>query len=171
MNNYQTCQQALRMTFKFSRKCETRSLPLSQRRDSDQRRARMAVLDTAITQGTIIRRIPIEALQKADELLSLGEAEGFHCAFAAQVHDMAFQIAIAHSDEARAKVFLERAVAGREISEGPDSPEVIRLKALTNNPASRPTRGRTKMLRTLKTEIPENLVANAFEDWLWHRKA
>jgi hypothetical protein len=67
-------------------------------------------------------------------MFRLFEEEGIWDARIPRVYFDAFQIAIASGDEARAKVFAERAYAARTVIGGKDSPEAMRLKRLAEHP-------------------------------------
>lgn len=81
-------------------------------------------------------------------------------------HYDAFQIAIAHGDNVRAQVFVERAYAARMIAKGDESPVTTKLKRLTEQSTEYLSNG----------ENPVHSVASAtrkdgegFENWLWLR--
>lgn len=80
----------------------------------------------------------------------------------------AFQISVAHGDQARAVVFAERAYNARIVCEGEDSLETERMKKLMQNPASHASFGCYSMrCKTKKGAVPNGLDSIAFERWLW----
>jgi hypothetical protein len=83
----------------------------------------------------------------------------------------AFQISIAHGDQARASVFVERSYKGRVLCEGEDSPSTRGAKGFMENPASHSSfRKCSRRWATRKDSVPEGLNTDEFEDWLWRQK-
>ncbi|OHE90244.1 hypothetical protein CORC01_14456 [Colletotrichum orchidophilum] len=72
----------------------------------------------------------------AHEMKHLMEEEGFIDARIPRLFYDALQIVIANSDEARARVFAERASAERLCVGGSDSPKMLRLQRYAQIPAS-----------------------------------
>ncbi|KAK6591858.1 set domain-containing protein 5 [Botrytis cinerea] len=82
----------------------------------------------------------------------------------------AAQIAIAHSDLARAKIFIEQAVSGWTILEGDDSSNVLQHRALLQDPSKHELYGMSMRWRTTVSNVPQGLDLDEFEDWLWRRE-
>ena len=145
------------------------SLEPSERQISDDRRRRIQQLDEAIGDPSRVFTRPHECLADRHTLLRIlkdeyGEATS---PLTARLYYDAFQIAISHSDQARASVFAARAYDARMICEGEDSPETRKMKGLKNNPAGHLNIGASQQWKTAKGMIPKGLDDDAFEKWLW----
>ena len=70
---------------------------------------------------------------------------------------------IANGDQARAKVFAERAYAVRVILEGEDSPETIRFK---ERPADHRLYGTSMRWKQALKKVLRGLSEKEFDDWL-----
>jgi hypothetical protein len=81
----------------------------------------------------------------------------------------AFQIAIAHGDQARAKVFAQRAYEARLCCEGEDSPLTTRMKCLVARPAGHRLFGTSNRWKLSEKMVPKTLEGEEFEAWLWRR--
>ena len=110
---------------------------------------------------------PMEALEEIEHIVCIYNASGFLTALP-EAYDMAAELCLAHGDQARGRVFHERAANGWSAMEGEDSPNVMRSRALAHSP-----RGETPPVSTdwmtRVDEIPSGLDTDAFEDWLWRR--
>lgn len=169
--DYQTRQRELQARFCFTCTCELCSLSPSKRQRSDKRLNEITRLDEIIGDGMSIIRTPIACLYHAHRVLELLEEEQIEDARIPRLYYDAFQIAIANGDQARAKVFTERAYATRVILEGEDSPEVARLKGFVERPSSHRLYGTTWAWRQGTGKIPKNLTKSEFEGWLWKRRS
>jgi len=69
----------------------------------------------------------------------------------------AFQTVIAHGNQARAKVFAERAYAARLGCEGEDSPGTLQIRLLAEKPRSHQLFGTSKRWRQNETKIPKGI--------------
>ncbi|TWU71112.1 hypothetical protein ED733_001409 [Metarhizium rileyi] len=67
------------------------------------------------------------------------------------------------------RVFTERAADGLTYVEGFDSDMVISLRALPRDVSKHPLYGPSKKWNTAVEDVPQDLVAVAFEEWLWRR--
>lgn len=164
---YAAAQAHLRSVFGFACACERCSLPEPERARSDARLNKIAQLDEQIGVGVGIVATPLAYLRHAHEMKRLMDEEGIQDARVARLYYDAFQIAIANGDEARAKVFAERAHAMRVITEGHDSPDTARMKAYAERPAGYRLFGTTMKWRQASKKIPRGLEGEAFEKWLW----
>ncbi|KLJ08562.1 hypothetical protein EMPG_15990 [Blastomyces silverae] len=113
---------------------------------------------------------PDACIQDAYTLFRMLVEEGIAGSRIARVYNDALQISIAHSDQARATVFAQRAYEGRILLEGEDSPETMRLKAIVEKPSSHGLFEATKEWEQSVEAIPRDLSEADFEDWLWKRK-
>ncbi|KAK3669538.1 hypothetical protein LTR78_010592 [Recurvomyces mirabilis] len=130
---YAERQRSLRNKFFFDCKCELCSLPQVKREESDGRQQMIQDIDESIGSSAFGGGIEI-GLKSVRVLLELLDQEGITDTSIPRAYYDAFQIAIAHGDKARAKVFAERAYAARVIAEGDDSPETTKLKRLVKRP-------------------------------------
>ncbi|KAI9782000.1 MAG: hypothetical protein M1839_005593 [Geoglossum umbratile] len=161
---------ALQTDFRFTCSCSLCSLPLDQRKTSDERWDEIHRLDNSIGNGTGILSTPLQTLHDVHKLLSLLDDEGFADASVPRAYYDAFQIAIAHGDIARARVFAERAASSRAILEGNDSPTVQRMESLARNPSQHMTHGFSEKWRGAGDDIPGELGKDEFERWLWRKE-
>lgn len=159
--------RALQTDFCFTCSCSLCSLPLDQRKTSDERWDEIHRLDSSIGSGTGILSAPLQTLHDVHKLLDLVHDEGFADASVPRAYYDAFQIAITHGDIARARVFAERAASTREILEGNDSPTVQRMKSLATNPTQHLAHGLSQKWRTTGDDVPKELANDEFERWLW----
>ncbi|KAI1185169.1 hypothetical protein F5B17DRAFT_45344 [Nemania serpens] len=117
---------------------------------------------------------PQKSLAACHDLLQLLDEEygGVAIALLARLYYDAFQISVAHGDQARASVFAERMYMARVECEGEDSPETQRAKRLMQDPTKHSTvNAYSKRWRSAKTAKPRNLDAGSFEKWLWRLSA
>src|SRR5271170_7035561 len=103
--SYTVRQLRLKNSFGFDCACELCSLPSDQRRQSDQRLAKITRLDRLIGDGTGIVSTSVACLHDAHALLRLLEEEGVADARIPIPYFDALQIVIANGDRARAKAF------------------------------------------------------------------
>ncbi|KAF6825592.1 hypothetical protein CPLU01_10170 [Colletotrichum plurivorum] len=164
---YVAAQAQLRSVFGFTCTCERCSLPESKREKSDTRLLRILYLEEQLGDGFGIVATPLACLRHAHEMKQLMEEEGIQDARVARLYYDAFQIAIANGDEARAKVFAERAYAMRVITEGYDSPDSAKMKAYGERPAAHRLSGTRMKWKQASDQVPRGLEDEAFEKWLW----
>jgi hypothetical protein len=157
----------LKTSFGFDCACNLCQLTDEERRASDQRLEKIASLDELIGDGNQIIANPAACLVDVRNLLNLLFEENITDSRVPRAYYDAFQIAIAHGDQARAKVFAERAFKLRLQCEGDDSPEVSRLKALVKSPKDHRLYGTTTLWKKSTKMIPKNLDEAAFDAWLW----
>ncbi|KPM44218.1 hypothetical protein AK830_g2356 [Neonectria ditissima] len=163
-------QAKLQQSFGFRCDCSTCSLPAPELRASDARRIEIQRLDDAIGDPSSMRSTPGASLAKCYSLLQVLEEEfrGSPSILLPRVQYDAFQISIAHGDQARAAVFAENAYKGRLMCEGEDSPDTQRMKAFMQNPASHTTFGVYSMRwRSAKNSVPKGLDTDELKRWLW----
>lgn len=161
---------ALQTNFRFTCSCSLCSLPLDQRKTSDERWNEIQRLDDSIGNGIGIVSSPLQTLHDVHKLLSLVDDEGFTDASVSRAYYDAFQIAITHGDIARARIFAERAASTRAIFEGNDSPAVQRMESLARNPSQHMAHGLSMKWRTTEDDIPKELGKDHFERWLWRKE-
>lgn len=167
--NYQNRQKKLKDSFSFDCTCNTCSLPTVLRCESDRRNEEIARLDAILGSGTTIVSAPLSCLNNAHKLLTLLKEENITDPRVARLWYDAFQIAIANGDEARAKLFAERAYTERVIVEGEDSPDTARMKQFAARPASHRLYGTTMKWRRPAEKIPQGMSEEEFENWLWKK--
>ena len=169
-DNYAARQLSLKNSFGFCCECELCLLPPDQRRESDHRLNEMTRLDHLIGDGIRIVSAPLICLHDAHTLLCMLEEECIGDARVARLYYDALQIAIANGDQARAKVFAERAYTVRVTLEGEDSPETTKLKGLLENPAGHRLYRTSMSWKQALKKVPQGLDDQEFEDWLWRKK-
>ena len=87
-----------------------------------------------------------------------------------KAYHQAFNIAIVHSDVARARVFAERAVSAATIPSGNGSLEVQILTGLAKDPCQHELYGTSQTWRATVDDIPKDLYKEVFERWLWRKQ-
>ncbi|KUJ17999.1 uncharacterized protein LY89DRAFT_696453 [Mollisia scopiformis] len=113
----------------------------------------------------------------------LKESFGFSCTFLDQEFDAcagalvarlyydAFQISIAHGDQARASIFADRAYQARVICEGEDSPETLRVKSLALKPAVHSSfEAYSRKWKSARDSVPKALDTVDFDKWLFRQE-
>lgn len=169
-----TIRQAfLKLTFGFECKCLGCSRPPSELPASDARRLQIQSLDAAIGDPVRMQSRPEESLKDCYSLLQVLEEEyaGYAGVLNARLYYDAFQVSIAHGDQARASVFADRAYRARVICEGEDSPATQRMKSLALKPAGHRSCGGCSMKwKTKRDMFPKGLDPTQFEKWLFRLK-
>ncbi|KAK2778397.1 set domain-containing protein 5 [Colletotrichum kahawae] len=165
--NYAARQSRLQKSFGFVCACELCTIPAPQRTQSDRRLDRITYLDKQIGNGIRIVSTPLACFRMAHEMKLLMEEEGIADARVPRLYYDALQIVIANGDEARARVFAERASAERLIMEGSDSAVVHRLNKYAADPSSHVLYGTSEQWRQGVNKIPQGLNEQDFERWLW----
>ncbi|KAK7424096.1 hypothetical protein QQX98_000706 [Neonectria punicea] len=165
-------QAKLQQSFGFRCDCTICSLPRPELLASDARRSEIQRLDDAIGNPFNMMTNPGASLANCYSLLQTLEEEfrGSPGVLLARVQYDAFQISIAHGDQARAAVFAENAYRSRVECEGEDSPTAQNMKALMQNPTSHASFGACSMRwKTTKKSVPKGLDADEFKKWLWRQ--
>ncbi|KAK7425887.1 hypothetical protein QQZ08_007601 [Neonectria magnoliae] len=165
-------QAKLQQSFGFLCDCTICSLPGPELLASDARRLKMQRLDDAIGDPLSMMTSPGASLANCYSLLQTLEEEfrGSPGVLLARVQYDAFQISIAHGDQARAAVFAENAYRSRVECEGEDSPAAQKMKALMQNPASHASFGACSMYwKMTRKSAPKGLDADEFRKWLWRQ--
>jgi hypothetical protein len=160
----------LKEAFGFACTCRSCSLPPPELHASDARRLLIQGLDDAIGDPFRMASRPNESLRNCRSLLRALEEEYKECigVLGFRLCYDAFQVCIAHGDQARASVFAERAYNIRVVVEGEDSPETQRMKTLALKPADHNSFGLCSMRwKTAKRMIPLGLNTAQFEQWLF----
>ena len=122
-------------------------------------------IDQAIGSSCLIGN-PEIGLIAVREMLYLFDEEGTCDASIPRTYYDAFQIAIAHGDERRAKVFAERAYTTRVITEGDDSPETAKLRRFAERPAKHRSY-RMFMDSSSASNSDSHIDFEVLESWLW----
>ncbi|KAG6002088.1 hypothetical protein E4U43_001178, partial [Claviceps pusilla] len=162
--------KSLKASFGFDCACELCRLPAAELRASDDRRAKMKQLDRAIGTPPRMAFQPRECLHDCHSLLQLLDAEypGSATALHARAYHDAFQICIAHGDQARARIFAERSYEMNVLCGGEDSPETKNAKYLALRPADHPAFAMcSKNWMTSRNMVKKGVSAERFERWLW----
>lgn len=164
---YASRQRQLKSAYGFDCSCEVCSLPEAQRQQRDRNTEEIARLDYVL--GDPVRTVssPLECFHDARTLLRLLEEEDIGDARVARAYYDAMQVAIAHGDQARAKVFAQRAYDVRIVCEGEESPAAIKLKSLIAEPFMHQLYGTSMRWERSLNWIPHGLGKEEFEEWLW----
>jgi hypothetical protein len=170
--NYKARQEALQEKFGFMCVCRLCFLPPEQSQESDRRLDEINRLDVLISQagGERISSSPLQILRYVDQQVRLYNEQGLDDSSFPRAFLDAAQIAIANGDLARGRIFMERAVSGWATSHGDDSTEVIKYRAITQDPSTHTLYGLSEKWRTTVDEVPRGLEPSDFEDWLWRRE-
>lgn len=163
-------QMELKQNFLFICTCELCSLPPSEKRKSDERLSRAAVLDQEIGSPKLVYTNPNQALHSAHELRTIYQQEQISDLRLPRLYYDAFQIVAMHSDFARAREFARLARHSRKICEGPESEEVERLEGLMEDPRRFENWGAAGVKwKSLSREAPncDGDGDEVFEKWLW----
>lgn len=161
----------LKEKFGFDCNCSLCSLAPPELQKSDARRLKIQQLDDKIGDPSYVMSRPDNCLTDCHSLLQVLEEE-FHGGagtLIARLYYDAFQISIAHGDQARASVFAQRGHKWRVICEGNDSPETRDLKSLMENPTRHRNFGASTKWKTAKGLVPKGLDPVEFEKWLWRQ--
>jgi hypothetical protein len=166
---FENRRRHLKKSFAFDCTCKLCSLPEAARAVSDNRQSEITRLDELLGDGSRLLSNPAKCLEDVHTLLKLLEAENITDARVPRAYYDALQIAIAHGDQARAKVFAQKAYDARLCCEGDDSPLTIRMKSLVARPAEHRLFGTSSRWRLSEKMIPKTLEGEEFEAWLWRR--
>jgi len=166
---FESRRRHLKKSFAFDCTCELCSLLEAAREVSDNRQSEIKRLDELIGDESRLFSNPDRCLEDVHTLLALLEAENITDARVPRAYYDALQIAIAHGDQARAKVFAQRAYEARLCCEGDDSPLTTRMKSLVTRPAEHRLFGTSSRWRLSEKMIPKTLEGERFEAWLWRR--
>ncbi|PON20065.1 hypothetical protein TGAM01_v211069 [Trichoderma gamsii] len=166
-------QVFLKDAFGFKCDCSCCSLPPDLLKASDNRRIQIQSLDKAIGDPFRMMSSPHDSLSDCYLMLQVLEQEFDGCASAmiARLYYDAFQISIAHGDQARASMFAERASKARVICEGEDSPETLRVKSLAVKPADHSSfEVYSRKWQTTRDSVPKDLDTVQFDKWLFRQE-
>ncbi|KPM46529.1 hypothetical protein AK830_g110 [Neonectria ditissima] len=172
VNSRQTRQEALRRKFGFTCSCRLCSLPPHLSAESDRRLNEILMLDRSISEAGAmgIMMAPEKMLRYVDRQVQLYNEQGPDDIGLPRAFFDAAQISAAHGDLARARVFAERAAAGWLVLKGDDSPFVLQIKKLSQDPSKIKLPGGLTTWKTAVNDVPQGLDALEFEVWLWRRE-
>ncbi|KAJ5330522.1 hypothetical protein N7476_000305 [Penicillium atrosanguineum] len=161
----------LKKSFGFDCDCRICSRQPVELQKSDQRRRQIQRLDAAIGNGNRVLNSPGDCLKDCQALLQIleEEYEGSPGALAARLYYDSFQISISHGDQARARIFAERAHRARVAYEGVNNPETKRVQKLKEDPTRHASFGISTKWKRSKEEVPRELSSDEFEKWLWRQ--
>ncbi|MCJ1328294.1 hypothetical protein MMC10_004970 [Thelotrema lepadinum] len=159
----------LKRSFLFDCTCGLCSLSEQEQLRSDERLKNIQQLDEMIGDGSHLTMKPQEHLRWVHSLLQLLDAEQIMDARLPRAYYDAFQTVIAQGDQARAKVFADRAYSARLCCEGDDSEATLNMKELANNPGRHRLFGVSNKWRQSVKKIPSGVDGDDFEKWLWRQ--
>ncbi|KAK7418595.1 hypothetical protein QQZ08_011179 [Neonectria magnoliae] len=173
IKNRKARQEDIQRKFGFTCSCRLCSLPPHLSAESDRRLDEILKLDGLIGKagvlGTIITA-PKRVLRHVDQQIQLYNEQGPSDAGLSRAFFDAAQIAAINGDLARARVFAERAASAWLVAEGADNPIVLKAKAFAQDPSTYDIYGFSTAWKTSVDDIPHDLDATEFEDWLWRRE-
>jgi hypothetical protein len=151
-------QRELKEHFKLDCDCSLCSAPLLQRKESDARIQKFRPFENLPIHKWYLDGKPGADYEKAlfvmRGLLYFYKREGLYDTRISNLYHDAFQCSIKNGDEARARIFAERAYAARVVVEGDDSPEAARLLQFVGQPARH-------------AQVPRRMGEAELENWLW----
>ncbi|KGQ06689.1 SET domain-containing protein 5 [Beauveria bassiana D1-5] len=166
-------QADLKAKFLFTCSCSLCALGRKESRESDVRLGAILRLESLISQGGLeaILTSPLQMLRYSDEQIRCYEQHGPGDAGLARAFFDAAQMVITHGDLARGRIFARKAISEWERTAGNDCMEVIHHRKLSEDPSRSELYGLSMKWKTGVSDTPTGLQPNAFEDWLWRRKA
>ncbi|TAQ88357.1 hypothetical protein B7494_g3300 [Chlorociboria aeruginascens] len=160
-----TRQKELQEFFGFKCTCDLCSLSPDLLKASDARLIRAQNLDAAIGDPERARMLPEKVLADCKSLLLIFKAEGVVDTRLPRLYYDAFQICAMHSDRLRAKVFAERYVELKVLSEGEQSEDAREMRVFAQEPEKHDSFGVTEKWKG--EHGPEGLEEDTLEKWLW----
>jgi hypothetical protein len=166
---YEKRQEKLKDAFGFDCTCQLCSLPPPQRDLEDKKMKEIDDLAQSLTKSNELSFVasPERWLNGIYRAVSQLEAEGITDPVTPRLYFSAMEVALSHSDVARATVFIQRSLESRILSEGHDSPSTQLLKDLAKDPTQVSYYGWTERHKSTIEDIPEKGREVTFEDWLW----
>ncbi|KAG6199377.1 hypothetical protein E4U10_005045 [Claviceps purpurea] len=160
----------LKEKFGFDCACEMCVLSAADIQASNGRRAEIENHDRAIANPLRMMRQPEKSLAHCRSMLKLLDEEYPACttSLRARAYYDAFQICIAHGDQARASIFAEKSYEMSVVCQGEDSPETKNMKSFVLDPTKHT--GFELCSRRWKTsgkKVNRKLKPEEFEKWLW----
>ncbi|KAI8663632.1 SET domain-containing protein [Fusarium keratoplasticum] len=166
---YKTRQASLQANCRFQCLCSLCSLPVTKRKLSDTRLEEIQRLKNEVTSTMAHLLNPLDNLHKVHKMLTLMINEGIRDVSIPRAYYDAFLTAISHGDQARAKVFADRALHSRRTVEGNDSAMVKKLEQLSHHPYTHQDYKQTEKWKTNIEDAPRGFPTPDFEIWLWRR--
>ncbi|KAJ4168815.1 hypothetical protein NW754_010745 [Fusarium falciforme] len=166
---YKTRQASLKANCRFRCLCSLCSLPVTKRKLSDTRLEEIQKLKNEVTSTMAHVLNPLDNLHKVHKMLSLMINEGIRDVSIPKAYYDAFLTAISHGDQARAKVFADRALHSRRTVEGNDSAMVKKLEQLSYHPYIHLDHKHTEKWKSNIEDAPRGFPTPDFELWLWRR--
>lgn len=167
---YEIRQLTLKTQFHFRCICSLCSMTPAKRKLSDARQEEIQKLDNQVNSPMVHLYDPLNTLHNVERCLKLMMQEGIEDVSVPDIYFVAFQVAISHGDEARAKVFADRALYNRRTVEGYDSPIVGRLEQLSNHPFRHLSYGITSKWKSSIFDAPTGFSRADFDLWLWRQE-
>lgn len=171
LRSRQARQETLRKQFKFECSCHLCSLPAKESSESDEMLEGIYLRDGFVNKLGLrgISSSPLVILHCLDREVQLYNMTDPDDPGLSKVYWDATEVAIAHGDLARGRIFAERALQGWRISCGSDCQPVIKFGRIPQDPSRLPLYGMSKQWTTAVDEVPSQLEATQFEYWLWKR--
>lgn len=162
-------QRVLKLNCGFTCLCCLCSLPPTKSKLSDERLEEIQRLNNQIKSPMVHLLEPLTTLHNVERNLRLMIKEGIADVSISRAYSDAFQVAISHGDQARAKIFADRALDSRIIVEGDDSEMVEKLRRLSLHPYTHPSHKITSKWKTSIEDAPIGFPDADLELWLWRQ--
>ncbi|KAG6113395.1 hypothetical protein E4U31_000945 [Claviceps sp. LM219 group G6] len=160
----------LKEKFGFDCACEMCVLPTADIQASNGRRAEMENHDRAIANPLQMMAQPEKSLAHCRSMLKLLDEEYPACTTSlhTRAYYDAFQICVAHGDQARASIFAEKSYEMSVVCQGEDSPETKNMKPFVLHPSKHASFELcSRRWKTSKKKVNKKLKPEEFEKWLW----
>ncbi|KAG5973099.1 hypothetical protein E4U56_005299 [Claviceps arundinis] len=160
----------LKEKFRFDCACEMCVLPAADIQASDDRRAEMESHDRTIANPLQMMTQPEKSLAHCRSMLKLLDEEYPACTTSlhTRAYYDAFQICIAHGDQARASIFAEKSYEMSVVCQGEDSPSTKKMKSFVMHPSKHTSFELcSRRWKTSKKKVNRKLKPEEFEKWLW----
>ncbi|KAG5988489.1 hypothetical protein E4U52_006538 [Claviceps spartinae] len=160
----------LKEKFGFDCACEMCVLPTADIQASNGRRAEMENHNRAIANPLQMMAQPEKSLAHCRSMLKLLDEEYPACTTSlhTRAYYDAFQICVAHGDQARASIFAEKSYEMSVVCQGEDSPETKNMKPFVLHPSKHASFELcSRRWKTSKKKVNRKLKPEEFEKWLW----
>lgn len=171
-NNYKARRVCLLQDFNLECLCRLCSLPTKERKVNDRQLNETLLLMDFVYGRSANNRTsnPLRELHELDQLVSLYKEQGTGAAVLGNIFIQAACINITYSDLARGSILAQRARSAWTTIFGSDCMEIKKWRYIAEEPSKYKFYGNGKARKTAFDELPSDLEAQEFEDWIWRRK-
>ena len=157
----------LQKKFGFSCACELCGQSKGEREASNTLLREVDRLEGSIMNVMRLHQQPSQCLGDVHSRLRILEKLGIAGIRKSKVYGDAFQIVLSHGDLARARAFAERYLRAQVACLGEDSMEAEKAKEMVGDPEKHVSFTLSKRWLRTSEEIPTDMDATAFGNWLW----